>query len=82
MKTPTAREKKKLVKSLAAYILKDGAKIGRQQEAYDRYMSMFLALEARYPQVNFRSEETTASLTRAATAEARKKLFRGPGATS
>jgi len=79
--TPTAAQKRKLVRLLAAYINKDGATLRAQQKSYSAWMAYFETLEKMYPKVDFRSDKTIASLTYAAKKEATKKLFRGPGAT-
>lgn len=81
MTTPTTARKLKLVRLLARYILTDGARIRVQERAYNAYMSYFLTLEKRYPQVAWRSDETQVSLVLAAKRQAAKKLFRGPGMT-
>jgi hypothetical protein len=74
-------DKHKLVRALAAYILTDGARIGSQQRAYDKYMGVFVSLEAKYPRIDFRSEASVQALTRAALRYAGRKLVRGPGST-
>lgn len=79
--TPTAAQKRKLVRLLAAYVNKDGATLRVQQKAYAAWMDYFEKLEQMYPRVDFRSDSTIASLTSAAKKEANKKLFRGAGAT-
>jgi hypothetical protein len=80
-KLPTKSQKRKLVRLLASYINKDGAPVSTQQKAYNAWMSYLEDLEKAYPYANFRSEETVASLTGAAKALAKKKIFRGAGAT-
>lgn len=78
---PSAREVRKLVHLLAAYILTDGARIQVQDRAYRAYRTYFEALEARYPRVGFRMEESQKGLVSRAQALVKAKVFRGPGAT-
>lgn len=78
---PSASEKKKLVRLLAAYILVEGAPIQVQSSVYDEYMAYLTRLEAKYPAVSFRSDASVQSLAAQARIQASRKVMRGAGAT-
>ena len=74
-------QKNRLVELMAKYILTEDAPIKIRQRAYNAYMRHLVALEKRFPEIDFRSDETQTSLVRVATKLAKAKMFHGPGST-
>lgn len=77
---PNKSEQKALIDALAHYMsVQDSAPIGVQQKFYDAYSKKLRALEAKYPDIDFRSEASQESLRQAARKHLAEHVVRGPG---